>query len=113
MKKQDWKVLKNIFNPRNVNGICSVETPNKDADGNLTNDPDLAVDWIRVTNPSDIEDENENEIENNLSNGFNTSTTTSSTTYGTSMSAYELTGVTEGDSTASRTTDAQLDLVVL
>ena len=56
MKKKDWKILQNTFNPRHISGISNVEIPSKDIDGNPTIDPDKAVDWIRVTNPSDIEE---------------------------------------------------------
>lgn len=56
MKKRDWAILENNFNPRSISGISNVEIPNLDANGIPTNDPDKAVDWTRVTNPSDIEE---------------------------------------------------------
>jgi hypothetical protein len=56
MRKADWDKVRNTFNPRVRSGLCTLEVPLKDAQGNDTNDPDEAVTWKRVSDPKEIED---------------------------------------------------------
>jgi hypothetical protein len=56
MGKADWEKIRNTFNPYNRSGLCTLEVPLYDAQGNATNDPDEAVSWKRVCDPRQIEE---------------------------------------------------------
>jgi hypothetical protein len=55
MRKDDWDKIRNSFNPRVQSGLCTLEVPLHDAQGNETHDPDEALTWQRVSDPRDIE----------------------------------------------------------
>ena len=56
MTKQDWAIVKNKLRPAQRSGISNIEVPDKDRFGNDTNDPDKAITWKRITDPSEVED---------------------------------------------------------
>ena len=56
MTKQDWGIVKNKLRPMQRSGISNIEIPDKDRFGNATNDPDKAITWRRITDPSEVED---------------------------------------------------------
>ena len=56
MKRADWKTIKQTLRPIVRSGISSVEVPNLDENGSPTDDPDRAVSWKRLTDPTDIEE---------------------------------------------------------
>jgi hypothetical protein len=56
MRKADWVKLRQTFNPKLRSGICNIEITLKDADGNLTNNPDKAVTWKRIHDPQLVEE---------------------------------------------------------
>ena len=55
MTKHDWSITKSKFNPTPRSRISSVEVPDKDAYGNVTDNPDKAVTWKRITDPVEVE----------------------------------------------------------
>ena len=55
MTKNDWTKTKQLFNPTFQSGICTIEVPSKDANGNDTTDPDKATTWKTITNPKEVE----------------------------------------------------------
>jgi ribonuclease HI len=56
MKKADWAKLRNMFNPKLKSGITNIEVPDKDVNGNKTNDPEKAISWQRISDPAKIEE---------------------------------------------------------
>jgi hypothetical protein len=56
MKKADWAKLRGLFNPKPKSGLSNVEIPHKDIDGKETSNPDKAISWKRVTDPTSIEE---------------------------------------------------------
>jgi hypothetical protein len=55
MRKADWDKVRNSFNPRVRSSLCSLEVPLRDAQGNETYEPDEALTWQRVSDPTQIE----------------------------------------------------------
>jgi hypothetical protein len=54
MKKHDWEKIRNTFNPRSRSGISNIEIPFKDANGDNTSNPEAAISWTRITDPTNI-----------------------------------------------------------
>jgi hypothetical protein len=55
MKKEAWNKLRNQFNPKQTSGISNIEVPDKDKNGNPTNDPDKVITWRRIFDPEQVE----------------------------------------------------------
>lgn len=56
IKRADWTTVKGTLRPKVKSGISSVEVPHLDVDGIPTDDPEQAVSWKRLTEPTEIED---------------------------------------------------------
>ena len=56
MKREDWTSVKSTLRPKVKSGISSIEVPHLDEDGKPTDDPDKAVCWKRLTDPTEIKE---------------------------------------------------------
>jgi hypothetical protein len=56
MRKADWLLLRNIFNPKQNSDISNIEVPDKDIDCYHTSDSDKAMTWRRLYDPVHIEE---------------------------------------------------------